>query len=61
MVLFMVFSTSKAAQNLRKTTCPISNMDAKQDINAPIQGNKFVYACEMAGHIDALQSEPVGK
>lgn len=57
--LALVLSTADAGQNLRKTTCPLCDMDVKPDINASIFGNQFVYACEMAGHIDALQNEPV--
>lgn len=48
-----------AGQNLRKTTCPLCDMDVKADINASIFGNQYVYACEMAGHIDSLQNQPV--
>ncbi|KAG3196239.1 hypothetical protein PC128_g7780 [Phytophthora cactorum] len=47
-----------AGQNLRKTTCPLCNMDVKADINATILGDQYVYACEMAGHIDSLQNDP---
>ncbi|KAE9116807.1 hypothetical protein PF006_g18952 [Phytophthora fragariae] len=53
--LFMV----DASQNLRKTTCPVCNMDAKADINAPILGDQHVYACEMAGHINMIRSNPI--
>ncbi|RLN97782.1 hypothetical protein BBJ28_00022825 [Nothophytophthora sp. Chile5] len=49
---------AEAGQNLRKTTCPLCNMDVKADINASILGDQFVYACEMAGHIDSLQNNP---
>lgn len=48
-----------AGQNLRKTTCPLCNMDVKANINATILGDQYVYACEMAGHIDSLQNDPV--
>lgn len=58
-VLLVALSASEAGQNLRKTTCPICNMDVKQDINATILGDQLVFACEMAGHIDALQNDPV--
>lgn len=54
----LLLATADAGQNLRKTTCPLCDMDVKADINASIFGNQFVYACEMAGHIDALQNEP---
>ncbi|OWY97978.1 Transmembrane protein [Phytophthora megakarya] len=47
-----------ADQNLRKTTCPLCNMDVKANINASILGDQYVYACEMAGHIDSLQNDP---
>ncbi|KAE9266992.1 hypothetical protein PR003_g31932, partial [Phytophthora rubi] len=53
--LFMV----DASQKLRKTTCPVCNMDAKADINAPILGDQHVYACEMAGHINMIRSNPI--
>ena len=48
-----------ANQNLQKTTCPLCNMDVKPNINATILGNQYVYACEMAGHIESLQHKPV--
>ncbi|EGZ21855.1 hypothetical protein PHYSODRAFT_329750 [Phytophthora sojae] len=57
LLLWMALSAD-ASQNLRKTTCPVCNMDAKADINAPILGDQHVYACEMAGHIDTLRSDP---
>lgn len=47
-----------ADQNLGKTTCPLCNMDVKPNINASILGDQYIYACEMAGHIDSLQSDP---
>ncbi|KAL8003825.1 putative Ctr copper transporter [Plasmopara halstedii] len=56
-MLLMVLDVN-ADQNLRKTTCPICNMDVKADINAPIFGDQYIYACEMAGHIDSLQNDP---
>lgn len=59
LVLALALGAGEAGQNLRKTTCPICNMDVKEDINATILGDQLVYACEMAGHIDALQNEPV--
>ncbi|TDH67085.1 hypothetical protein CCR75_005346 [Bremia lactucae] len=57
--LIMVIVLHAAAdQNLLKTTCPLCNMDVKADINATILGDQYVYACEMAGHIDSLQNNP---
>lgn len=47
-----------ADQNLGKTTCPLCNMDVKPNINASILGDQYIYACEMAGHIDSLQNDP---
>ncbi|KAF4037683.1 Ctr copper transporter family [Phytophthora infestans] len=47
-----------ADQNLGKTTCPLCNMDVKPNINATILGDQYIYACEMAGHIDSLQNDP---
>lgn len=58
-LLALALGAGEAGQNLRKTTCPICNMDVKSDINATILGDQLIYACEMAGHIDALQNEPV--
>ncbi|TYZ64745.1 hypothetical protein PybrP1_004288 [[Pythium] brassicae (nom. inval.)] len=58
LALVLLLATADAGQNLRKTTCPLCDMDVKPDINASIFGNQYVYACEMAGHIDALQNEP---
>uniref|UniRef100_K3WM27 Copper transport protein n=1 Tax=Globisporangium ultimum (strain ATCC 200006 / CBS 805.95 / DAOM BR144) TaxID=431595 RepID=K3WM27_GLOUD len=57
-VVALLLSACDAGQNLRKTTCPLCDMDVKADINASIFGNQHVYACEMAGHIDALQNQP---
>lgn len=59
LALVLLVAVCDAGQNLRKTTCPLCDMDVKPDINASIFGNQFVYACEMAGHIDALQNQPV--
>lgn len=58
-VLALLVGAGEAGQNLRKTTCPICNMDVKATINATVLGGQHVYACEMAGHIDALQNDPV--
>uniref|UniRef100_A0AAV1UGN0 Copper transport protein n=1 Tax=Peronospora matthiolae TaxID=2874970 RepID=A0AAV1UGN0_9STRA len=54
----LLLVSAAADQNLRKTTCPLCNMDVKPDINATILGNQYVYACEMAGHIESLQNDP---
>ncbi|KAG3119791.1 hypothetical protein PI124_g2082 [Phytophthora idaei] len=56
--LLLLVLCADAGQNLRKTTCPLCNMDVKADINATILGDQYVYACEMAGHIDSLQNDP---
>uniref|UniRef100_A0AAV1U3A8 Copper transport protein n=1 Tax=Peronospora matthiolae TaxID=2874970 RepID=A0AAV1U3A8_9STRA len=56
--LVLLLASAAADQNLRKTTCPLCNMDVKPDINATILGNQYVYACEMAGHIESLQNDP---
>ncbi|KAE9340460.1 hypothetical protein PR003_g10479 [Phytophthora rubi] len=48
-----------AGQNLRKPMCPVRNMDVEDNINASILDDHFVYACEMVGHIDSLQNDPV--
>ncbi|CAH0481882.1 unnamed protein product [Peronospora belbahrii] len=56
--LLLLVMNTEADQNLRKTTCPLCNMDVKADINAFILGNQYIYACEMAGHIDSLQNDP---
>ncbi|POM68902.1 Transmembrane protein [Phytophthora palmivora] len=56
--LLLMVLHADAGQNLRKTTCPLCNMDVKADINATILGDQYVYACEMAGHIDSLQNDP---
>ncbi|KAE8897185.1 hypothetical protein PF005_g9419 [Phytophthora fragariae] len=58
LLLLAVLLLADASQNLRKTTCPLCNMDVKANINASILGDQFVYACEMAGHIDSLQNDP---
>ncbi|KAI9913649.1 hypothetical protein PsorP6_004859 [Peronosclerospora sorghi] len=58
LLLALVLTSIEAAQNLHKTTCPLCNMDVKANINATILGNQYVYACEMAGHIDSLQDNP---
>lgn len=58
-VVLLLLSVCDAGQNLRKTTCPLCDMDVKANINASIFGNQYVYACEMAGHIDSLQNQPV--
>ncbi|GLE11808.1 hypothetical protein PINS_up024502, partial [Pythium insidiosum] len=47
-----------AKQNLKKTTCPLCDMDVRPEIKAPILGNQAIYACEMAGHIDSLELKP---
>ncbi|KAE8914584.1 hypothetical protein PF005_g980 [Phytophthora fragariae] len=39
--------------------CQVCNMDIKVNIIASILDNHFAYACEMAGHIDSLQNDPV--
>lgn len=59
LLLTLWLALCDAGQNLRKTTCPICDMDVKSTINATILGSQLVYACEMAGHIDALQNDPV--
>jgi hypothetical protein len=58
LTLVLLVGGIDAGQNLRKTTCPLCDMDVKADINASIFGNQYVYACEMAGHIDSLQNQP---
>ncbi|TMW62488.1 hypothetical protein Poli38472_005106 [Pythium oligandrum] len=58
LLLVASLALTDAGQNLRKTTCPLCDMDIRPEIKAPILGNQFVYACEMAGHIDQLQNEP---
>ncbi|RLN62269.1 hypothetical protein BBP00_00004863 [Phytophthora kernoviae] len=57
-MLMLLLLPVEAGQNLRKTTCPLCNMDVKANINATILGDQYIYACEMAGHIDSLQNEP---
>lgn len=59
LLVALLLASVDAGQNLRKTTCPLCNMDVKADINATILGDQYVYACEMAGHIDSLQNDPV--
>ncbi|UIZ29834.1 hypothetical protein KXD40_003386 [Peronospora effusa] len=54
----LLFISVDADQNLGKTTCPLCNMDVKADIKATILGDQYIYACEMAGHIDSLQNDP---
>ncbi|KAG6584850.1 Transmembrane protein [Phytophthora cinnamomi] len=58
LLLALLVLGADAGQNLRKTTCPLCNMDVKANINATILGDQYVYACEMAGHIDSLQNDP---
>ncbi|KAL4100100.1 hypothetical protein PRIC1_007897 [Phytophthora ramorum] len=57
-LLLLLVVSVESEQNLRKTTCPICNMDAKADVNAPVLGDQHVYACGMAGHLDSLQNKP---
>ncbi|KAL3667146.1 hypothetical protein V7S43_008085 [Phytophthora oleae] len=57
-LLLLMVLRADADQNLRKTTCPLCNMDVKANINATILGDQYIYACEMAGHIDSLQNDP---
>ncbi|CAI5736827.1 unnamed protein product [Hyaloperonospora brassicae] len=54
----LLLPPTDAGQNLQKTTCPLCNMDVKPNINATVRGNQYVYACEMAGHIESLQHKP---
>ncbi|CAI5736811.1 unnamed protein product [Hyaloperonospora brassicae] len=54
----LLLQPTDAGQNLQKTTCPLCNMDVKPNINATVLGNQYVYACEMAGHIESLQHKP---
>eukprot|EP00644_Phytophthora_capsici_P009633 jgi/Phyca11/528877/estExt2_fgenesh1_pm.C_PHYCAscaffold_350023 len=57
-LLLLMVLHADAGQNLRKTTCPLCNMDVKVNINATILSDQYIYACEMAGHIDSLQNDP---
>ncbi|CAI5743247.1 unnamed protein product [Peronospora destructor] len=58
LLLALLTLSVHADQNLAKTTCPLCNMDVKADIKATILGDQYIYACEMAGHIDSLQNDP---
>ncbi|KAJ0409920.1 hypothetical protein P43SY_005814 [Pythium insidiosum] len=57
MALVLILAVD-AKQNLKKTTCPLCDMDVRPEITAPILGNQAIYACEMAGHIDSLELKP---
>ncbi|KAG7398055.1 hypothetical protein PHYBOEH_011786 [Phytophthora boehmeriae] len=57
-MLLLLLLPVDAGQNLKKTACPLCNMDVKSYINASIVGDQYIYACEMAGHIDSLRNDP---
>ncbi|KAF0740661.1 hypothetical protein LEN26_007648 [Aphanomyces euteiches] len=63
-LLLLVFTTSfcvvrsHSGQDLSETYCPICNMVVQESPKQLLRGSQSLYACEMAGHLNQLITNP---
>ncbi len=58
-VLLFLITCVYTQQDIGDTSCSICNMMVQAVPNQEVQGNQALYACEMAGHFEQLQTHTV--
>ncbi|KAF0699603.1 Aste57867_9854 [Aphanomyces stellatus] len=56
--LILLITDANVHQDLGETYCPICNMVVQGTPRQLLRGNQALYACEMAGHLQQLLSNP---